>query len=54
MRGEDAYQDTAVMYAKNREGPTGVVSMRWQPQYHQWQPTPKEEYEEIDQMNWPQ
>ena len=25
------YQDTAVMYAKNREGPTGVVSMRWQP-----------------------
>lgn len=54
LRGEDAYQDTAVMYAKNREGPTGVVSMRWQPQYHQWQPTPKEEYEEIDQMNWPQ
>ena len=54
LRGEDAYQDTAVMYAKNREGPTGVVSMRWQPQYHQWQPTPKEDYEEIDQMNWPQ
>ena len=54
LRGEDAYQDTAVMYAKNREGPTGVVSMRWQPQYHQWQPTPKEEYEEIDQMSWPQ
>ena len=54
LRGEDAYQDTAVMYAKNREGPTGVVSMRWQPQYHQWQPTPKEDFEEIDQMNWPQ
>lgn len=54
LRGEDAYQDAAVMYAKNREGPTGVVSMRWQPQYHQWQPTPKEDYEEIDQMNWPQ
>lgn len=53
LRGEDAYQDTAVMYAKNREGPTGVVSMRWQPQYHQWQPTPKEDYEEIDQMSWP-
>lgn len=54
LRGEDAYQDTAVMYAKNREGPTGVVSMRWQPQYHQWQPTPKEDFEEIDQMSWPQ
>lgn len=54
LRGEDAYQDTAVMYAKNREGPTGVVSMRWQPQYHQWQPAPKEDFEEIDQMNWPQ
>lgn len=54
LRGEDAYQDTAVMYAKNREGPTGVVSMRWQPQYHQWQPVPKEDFEEIDQMNWPQ
>lgn len=48
LRGEDAYQDTAVMYAKNREGPTGVVSMRWQPQYHQWQPAPKEDFEEID------
>lgn len=54
LRGEDAYQDTAVMYAKNREGPTGVVAMRWQPQYHQWQPTPKEDYEEIDQQSWPQ
>lgn len=54
LRGEDAYQDTAVMYAKNREGPTGVVSMRWQPQYHQWQPAPKEDFEEIDQMSWPQ
>ena len=53
LRGEDAYQDTAVMYAKNREGSTGVVSMRWQPQYHQWQPAPKEDFEEIDQMNWP-
>lgn len=55
LRGQDAYQDTAVMYAKNREGPTGVVSMRWQPQYHQWQPAPKEDFEEMgEQMPWPQ
>lgn len=54
LRGQDAYQQTAVMYAKNREGPTGVVSMRWQPQYHQWEPTPKEDYEAMDQMKWPQ
>ena len=54
LTGADAYQETAVMYAKNREGPTGVVSMRWQPQYHSWQPTPKEDFEEVDQMNWPQ
>ena len=54
LHGEEASTATAIMYAKNREGPTGVVSMEWQPQYHQWQPAPKEEYEEIDQMNWPQ
>ena len=55
LRGQDAYQDTAVMYAKNRDGPTGVVSMRWQPQYHQWQPAPKEDFEEMgEQMPWPQ
>lgn len=54
LHGEEASTATAIMYAKNREGPTGVVSMRWQPQYHQWQPTPKEDFEEIDQMNWPQ
>ncbi len=55
LRGENMYKDTAIMYAKNREGPTGVVSMRWQPQYHQWQPTPKEDFEEMgEQMPWPQ
>ena len=54
LHGEEASTATAIMYAKNREGPTGVVSMRWQPQYHQWQPAPKEDFEEIDQMNWPQ
>lgn len=53
LHGEQASTATAIMYAKNREGPTGVVSMQWQPQYHQWQPTPKEDYEEIDQMSWP-
>ena len=54
LHGEEASTATAIMYAKNREGPTGVVSMEWQPQYHQWQPAPKEDFEEIDQMNWPQ
>lgn len=54
LHGEEASTATAIMYAKNREGPTGVVSMEWQPQYHQWQPAPKENFEEIDQMNWPQ
>lgn len=54
LHGEEASTATAIMYAKNREGPTGVVSMEWQPQYHQWQPAPKEDYEEIDQMGWPQ
>ena len=54
LHGEEASTATAIMYAKNREGSTGVVSMEWQPQYHQWQPAPKEDFEEIDQMNWPQ
>lgn len=53
LHGEEASTATAIMYAKNREGPTGVVSMRWQPQYHQWQPAPKEEYEPADQISWP-
>lgn len=54
LHGEEASTATAIMYAKNREGPTGVVSMQWQPQYHQWQPAPKEEYEPADQISWPQ
>ena len=54
LHGEQASTATAIMYAKNREGPTGVVSMQWQPQYHQWQPAPKEEYEPADQISWPQ
>ena len=54
LHGEEASTATAIMYAKNREGPTGVVSMEWQPQYHQWRPTPKEEYEPADQISWPQ
>ena len=53
LHGEEASTATAIMYAKNREGPTGVVSMEWQPQYHQWQPAPKEEYEPADQISWP-
>ena len=55
LRGADAYTDTGVMYAKNREGPTGVVTMRWQPQYHDWQPAPREDdYEDMgEQMPWP-
>ena len=53
LHGEQASTATAIMYAKNREGPTGVVSMQWQPQYHQWQPAPKEEYEPADQISWP-
>lgn len=54
LHGEQASTATAIMYAKNREGPTGIVSMQWQPQYHQWQPAPKEEYEPADQISWPQ
>lgn len=54
LHGEQASTATAIMYAKNREGPTGVVSMQWQPQYHQWQPAPKEDYEPADQISWPQ
>ena len=53
LHGEEASTATAIMYAKNREGPTGVVSMEWQHQYHQWQPAPKEEYEPADQISWP-
>ena len=53
LHGEEASTATAIMYAKNREGPTGVVSMEWKPQYHQWQPAPKEEYEPADQISWP-
>ena len=53
LHGDEASTATAIMYAKNREGPTGVVSMQWQPQYHQWQPAPKEEYEPADQISWP-
>ena len=51
LRGYSAYQKTAIMYAKNREGPTGVVAMRWQPQYHDWQPAPKEDYDKMDQTS---
>lgn len=54
LRGQDAYKETAIMYAKNREGPTGVVSMRWQPQYHQWEPVPRDDYESVEQIDWPQ
>lgn len=55
LKGADAYISTAIKYAKNREGPTGVVSMRWQPQYHDWQPAPKADYENIgEQVPWPE
>lgn len=38
LHGADSYRDTGVLIAKNRDGGLGVIEMRWQPQYHDWQP----------------
>ena len=43
LRGADAYKDVEVRVKKNREGAQGKIMMRWQPQYHDWQPTPDAE-----------
>lgn len=43
LRGADAYKDVEVRIKKNREGAQGKIMMRWQPQYHDWQPTPDPE-----------
>lgn len=43
LRGADAYKDVEVRVKKNREGAQGKIMMRWQPQYHDWQPTPDPE-----------
>ncbi len=38
LHGDDAYREVDVRVAKNRDGETGRFPMRWQPQYHDWQP----------------
>ena len=40
LHGADAYKDVPIRVVKNRDGATGRFSMRWQPQYHSWEPTP--------------
>ena len=43
LRGADSYKDVEIIVQKNREGAQGKIMMRWQPQYHDWQPTPDPE-----------
>ena len=43
LHGADAYKDVPIRVVKNRDGATGRFSMRWQPQYHSWEPTPSPE-----------
>lgn len=40
LRGADAYKDVPIRVGKNRDGRTGRITMRWQPQYHSWEPAP--------------
>lgn len=50
LAGEDDYIDVPVRVSKNREGLTGRFEMRWQPQYHDWQPAPdpQDDFDESD------
>lgn len=40
LHGANAYKDVEIRVKKNREGAQGKIMMRWQPQYHNWEPTP--------------
>lgn len=50
LAGEYDYMDVPVRVSKNREGLTGRFEMRWQPQYHDWQPAPdpKDDFDASD------
>lgn len=50
LHGADSYRETGVRIAKNRDGALGTIRMRWQPQYHDWQPDAptQKELEEMD------
>ena len=50
LHGADSYRETGVRIAKNRDGALGTLPMRWQPQYHDWQPAgpTQAEMEEMD------
>ena len=48
--GSDAYKDVDIKVKKNREGARGKIAMRWQPQYHSWEPVPdpaQDYYEDV-------
>lgn len=38
LHGDDSFRRVGLMVAKNRDGCTGIIDMRWQPQYHAWEP----------------
>lgn len=40
LKGPNDYFEVPLRVSKNREGETGRITMRWQPQYHEWQPAP--------------
>lgn len=40
LTGPNDYVEIPLRVSKNREGETGRITMRWQPQYHEWQPEP--------------
>lgn len=50
LHGADSYRDTGVLIAKNRDGALGLLEMRWQPQYHDWQPREPSE-KDLEQMD---
>lgn len=38
LHGDDSFRRVGISIAKNRGGELGIVDMRWQPQYHAWEP----------------
>lgn len=52
LNGPNDYFKVPLRVSKNREGETGRIEMRWQPQYHEWQPAPDDPandfYTEVD------
>lgn len=45
LQGADAWRETGVRIAKNRDGALGTLPICWQPQYHDWRPIPQQEEE---------